>query len=206
MSLRKSLYAFFALAMLCISGQSYAFDLNNLAKDLTGNESVGNLVDGVLSTSDVDVKDLVGTWKSCGPAVVFKSHDILKKAGGAAASAAIVSKLEPYYQKAGLENMTFTVDATGKFTMTLKKGKVTGTITKVENGAFTFNFNAFGKHKIGAVKTYVQKGTKLDVMFDVSKLIDIVSKVGSIAGNSTVDSAIKLLKSYDGLCAGFAFK
>ena len=50
------------------------------------------------------------------------------------------------------------------------------------------------------------KGNKLQLTFDVSKLMKIVNAVASISGSSTIQGLNKLLQSYDGLEAGFELK
>ncbi len=43
----------------------------------------------------------------------------------------------------------------------------------------------------------------LSLTFDVSGLIKIIKTVSQLSGNSTVQSMVQLLESYDGLYAGF---
>ncbi|MDE5836948.1 MAG: DUF4923 family protein, partial [Paramuribaculum sp.] len=86
----KKLLLLFVLALGCsVSLSAQSFDLKGM---------LGSL----LSSDKITVKSLTGTWKYSAPAVTFKSSNLLKKAGGAAASSAIESKLSPYYSKAGL--------------------------------------------------------------------------------------------------------
>ena len=83
--------------------------LQSAAGALTGNQS-GNtnskgtsdilsglqgLVEGVISKSDLTEADLIGSYKYSKPAVAFKSDDLLKKAGGAAAAGVI---LPPFFR------------------------------------------------------------------------------------------------------------
>ena len=126
------------------------------------------------------------------------------KLGGAAGSAAIESKLKPYYQKAGLDNMTLTINADSTFTMKTKMATLKGT---VEYGSdnIVLNFKAFGKIKLGKMEASVSGLTSktLKLTFDVSKLTTILSAVSKVAG-SQVASVTKLLEQYDGIRAGFA--
>lgn len=192
--------------LLNISLQVQAIDLNTILESLSSSNSTENISNNILSTSNIEIKDMVGRWKATGPAVVFKSKDLLKKAGGVAISTTLKNNLAPYYTKAGLDKMIFTVESNGKFTMEIPKGKATGQIVKENNGTFIFKFNVIDKHEIGAIKTYVQKGTSLDIMFDITRLIDIIAQIASYSGNSTVDTALNILKGYDGICAGFSLK
>ena len=82
---------------------------------------------------------------------------------------------------------------------------LTGTIEKnAETGNFIFNFKAFKKIKIGSMEAFiVMNGNKMELTFDVSKLMTIVEKAGSLTGNSTIKGLSTLLQQYDGLTAGF---
>ncbi|MDD2961824.1 MAG: DUF4923 family protein [Muribaculaceae bacterium] len=187
------------------SHNAYAFDLSSLTNAI-GNGTVENIVNGVIGSSDINVADLAGTWKYKAPAIAFESEDILKKAGGVAAATAIENKMAPYYTKAGLANSSITFDSNGNFTLTFKKGKISGTVTKGTNGVFIFNFAALGKVNIGKMNAYVKKGTTLEITFEVTKLVGLLSKIATASGNSTATTAIKLLESYKGIYAGFEFK
>lgn len=182
--------------------------LGKLGGGSGASETIGNLLEGVLSKSDLTVSDLVGTWTSTGPAISFKGDNFLKKAGGAAAAATIETKLKPYYEKFGLTGATFEVDKEGAFTLTVKKMKLKGTIEPSENGekgAFEFKFQAFGKVNLGHITAYVQKTSgKMDVMFDATKLKNIMSAVAQYSNISMAKTVSSLLDSYDGLCVGFA--
>ncbi|MBD5237340.1 MAG: DUF4923 family protein [Bacteroidales bacterium] len=167
--------------------------------------TLGNLLEGVFSSSNIKVADLKGNWISSGPAVAFQGDNFLKKAGGVAASAAIESKLDPYYKQYGLNNATLEIDDQGNFTLTVKKIKLKGTITETgEKGVFNFNFKAFGKIKLGGMKTYIQKTSRsMDVMFDATKMMTLLTTVGKITNLKTVQALTAILNSYDGLCVGF---
>ena len=170
--------------------------------------TIGSIVEGVLSKSDLQVSDLVGNWKSTGPAVTFKSDNLLKKAGGAAVASSIENKLSGYYSKLGLNGAVLTVNKDGTFQLSIKSIKLSGTIELAEGedkGVFLFNFKALGKVNLGKVKTYIQKtSVSMDVMFDASKLLTILQAVGNNV--SSLSSITSLLSSYDGLCVGFAMK
>lgn len=180
---------------------------NLLGGDLGG--TVGNLLEGVFSSSNITVADMAGEWHATGPAVCFQSEDFLKKAGGEAMAAGLESKMAPYYEKYGLNNATLTVDQAGNFSLATKLITLKGTITQkagAQPGVFEFNFTILGK-KIAGVTTYVQKtSTSMDVMFDASKLKSLLAAVGSITNISIVQTFSSLLDSYKGLCIGFNFK
>lgn len=203
------------LAALVMAGsQAQAWDLKEALKGLSnGNtkEALKGALDGVLSTSKLEVSQLVGDWKYSAPAVTFKSENVLKKAGGSAASGVVESKLAPAYKFAGLDKMTLTIAEDGSFTMAIRsiklKGKITPVTDETSKANFIFDFT-IGSKSLRKAEAYVEKSASgnMKVMFDVTKLIQIMETVSKVAKNSTLSSAVSLLKSYDGLCAGFELK
>lgn len=170
-------------------------------------ETLGNLLEGVFSSSNITVQDMQGNWTANGPAVAFQGDNFLKQAGGKAAGAALETKLKPYYTKYGLTGAVLTIDEAGNFQLKIKKLTLKGTVQETaEKGVFEFHFAVAGKINLGKVKTYVQKtSSTMDVMFDASKLITIIDAVAKYSNISVAKTLSSLLSSYDGLCVGFAF-
>lgn len=169
---------------------------------------LGGLVSGLISNSNVSVASMTGTWKYAAPAVCFKSDNLLKKAGGAAAASSIESKLAPYYKIAGVDKLTLTIEADSTFTMQFGRATLSGSLSKDTDDDVVFNFQALGKVSIGSMKAYVSMtgSSEMSLTFDVTKLVTIVKAAGSISGNATVKGVSALLESYDGICAGFKLK
>lgn len=214
-----------ALLLLCLTFQTSAYAEPQDIKDALGkllggdksddssDEKGGGLLDAIggLFGGKVKISDLNGTWKYPGPAVSFKSDNLLKKAGGAAASAVVENKLKPIYKTAGFDQMVFTVSSDSSFTMKVKlvtlKGTISTDVPKGSTATFMFNFKVAGKMSIGKMEAYVTKsGDKINLTFDVTKLMTLLSKAGSLTGNSSLKTLSKLLDSYDGMCAGFELK
>lgn len=169
--------------------------------------ALGGLVDGIFTQSDITVAQMAGTWTATGSAVTFQSDNFLKKAGGSAVAGTIESKLNPYYQKYGLTGSTLVIQSDGSFQLKVKGITLKGTITKLQDGNFQFTFTPFGNVSIGSLKTYVEKTPSgLDVMFDATKLKNLLSTVAGFTGNSLANTAASVLDSYEGLCVGFAYK
>ncbi|MGM9867310.1 MAG: lipocalin-like domain-containing protein [Lepagella sp.] len=173
--------------------------------DLGG--TLGNIIEGVFTSSNIDIADLEGEWTITGPAVSFKSDDFLKNAGGLAAASMIETKIEPYYTKYGLTGAKLVIDTEGNYSLQIKnKYNISGTITRSEGaaqGTFDFNFGLLGK-KVTSLTTYVQKTPKtMDIMFDASKFKTIISAIANISGMSLAKTASSLLNQYEGLCIGF---
>ena len=173
--------------------------------DLGG--TLGNIIEGVFTSSNIDIADLEGEWTITGPAVSFKSDDFLKNAGGLAAASMIETKIEPYYTKYGLTGAKLVIDTEGNYSLQIKnKYNISGTITRSEGaaqGTFDFNFGLLGK-KVTSLTTYVQKTPKtMDIMFDASKFKTIISAIANISGMRLAKTASSLLNQYEGLCIGF---
>ncbi len=165
------------------------------------------LAEGLLTSSKVGEDDLVGNWRYNAPAVTFKSDNLLQKAGGSAASGVIVEKIAPYYEKAGITSLTATFNQDRTFELKVKKITLTGTYALAgdeANGDFVFNFKAVKKLPLGKMNAHVDKvGSKITLTFDASKLIKLVNAVAQVSGRASLQSAAKLLNSYDGLNCGF---
>ncbi len=170
-------------------------------------DAIGGFVQNVTANKNFTVDDLVGTWAYTSPAVTFQSDDALKKIGGAGAAGVVESKLEPYYEKFGLDQMELTVESDHTFTMKVRFASLKGTIEKDDEGMLEFTFSAFGKVKLGTVKASATKSMNtLNLTFDAQRLIAILDKVASVAKVSTLSTLSQLLSSYDGIYMGFKLK
>lgn len=170
-----------------------------------GGNTLGNLLEGVFSSSNITVQDLAGVWTSNGPAVCFQSENMLKKAGGIAAAAMVEKELSPYYSKLGLNGTVITIQTDGTFSMKTKMVTLNGTITQSDKGkgVFDFNFTMLGM-KLATVTTYAEKTSKtLNIMFDASKLTNLLSAISKVVNIKTLSAITKILDMYDGLCIGF---
>ena len=179
-------------------------DLLNQAGEALENGSVTDIIEGVLSTSNLEVKDLAGVWTSTGSAVAFQSEDLLSQAGGVAMASTLESKINPYFTKYGIVGSVITIQTDGSFSMSLKKTTLKGKIVKGENNKFILSFEAFGKNNLGNVNLYIQKtSTSMDLMFDASKLKTILSSIASLSKKGLGNSLNTFLNSYNGICIGF---
>lgn len=184
--------------ILSASLNSHAQNLGNL---------LSGVIEGVFTKSDLTVADIVGEYQAEGPAVTFKSDNLLQKAGGIAGAATIESKLNPYYEQYGLNNMVLTVTEDGGFTMKIKSMNLKGTLTANQGeGTFDFKFNVLGIN-LGAFTAYVEKsGNTLKLMFDATKLKSFISTVAKLTGNTMATTLGSILDSYDGACIGWKMK
>ncbi|MDE5774166.1 MAG: DUF4923 family protein [Muribaculaceae bacterium] len=204
--MKKSFYSFIVIVVLTMVSplMANAFDIKDVLGGSGVGGTVGNLIEGVFTKTNLDVSDMAGVWTVDGSAVTFKSDNLLKKAGGVAAAAAIESKLDPYYKQLGLTGGTLTINNDSTFNLKVKMMSLSGSVSKNSDGTFDFKFKALGKVSLGSIKTYVQKsGSTLEVMFDATKLKKILSTVAGLTGNSIAKTAGSVLDGYDGLCVGF---
>lgn len=183
--------------------------LGDILSGLGGGKSnvgdiLGNVIEGVFTKTNLTLSDIVGEYTAQGPAVTFKSESFLQKAGGIAGAATIESKLKPYYEQYGLNNMQLTIDQDANFTMKIKSLSLKGTVTKNESeGAFDFNFNVMGI-SLGKFTAYIEKsGSNLNLMFDATKLKSLISAIAKFTGNSMASALATILDSYDGACIGW---
>ena len=117
-------------------------------------------------------------------------------------------KLAPYYKTLGLTRTSLTVDAEHNFTMKLGVAQLKGTIEKDdESGNLIFAFNAFGKVSLGKVSAHATKaGSTLNLTFDATRLVQILTKVAGVLNNATLKAVTDLVNSYDGIYMGFKLK
>ena len=201
---------FIAIVMACVAGASaQTFGLGSLLGGILNNSGEGNsLLDGVIQNENIEVKDIAGTWTVSGPAIMFKSDNLLERAGGAAAATAVEEKLYPYYEKMGIDGLKLTITDEGKVTVTFKGGKsFEGTVEKGETeGEMIFSFNKLAKDsKFGKVTTYVTKATTMSIMLDISKLQPLLSEVAEKVNIGSLSTITSLLESYDGIYGGLRF-
>ncbi len=213
------------MAVTLTAGPAYSWDIkgavnkitNTVTKtddknkdDKSSTPGIGDLISGVASAfgigDEFQFEQLVGTWKYNKPAVQFKSDNLLMKAGGTAASSMVVEKLEPYYKMAGCDNMTLEIAADSTFSMTLKLGKIEGHISQSEDGKqIFFHFEVFKKINLGTMEAFITKknNNEMEITYDVSGLVELLEKVGSMTQKSSINTVTDLLKQYDGITAGF---
>lgn len=208
-----------AIALFAV-GCAQAQDLKDILGKMTKRDSASasstaskaggifGAINKLTGNDKVDYSDLVGSWAYESPAVSFKSDNLMKNAGGIAASKAVESKIEPYFQKAGITqlNVTFAEDST--FVMQVKRVKLQGTVEKKGKENFVFHFKAIGKVNVGQMTAYIteEEPGKISLTFDASRLISLVDKIAQISGNTSMKAASSLLNGYDGMTVGFALK
>ncbi len=211
-------FYFSLLSLMLVLVANAQFNLGNILNGLGGNsggessvtDAISGIVGNLLSSDKLSLSEITGSWTYSEPAVCFKSENLLQKAGGAAVASTIKDKLSPYYKITGLDNIQLTINSDSTFVMKVRKITLQGSVHIINDSEsqsnLEFDFSALGKINLGRINAYVvinKVNNSMDLMFDVTKLITIAEKVSVIAKSSAITSAVNLLKSYDGICAGF---
>ena len=154
---------------------------------------------------------LVGTWNYSAPGVKFEGNDLLSQLGGSALEGTVKSQLDKVYQtvgiKSGAGSVTFGKD--GAFSTQMGNYKLSGTYTfdpSTHVAAMKFAKEKLGKEKLdlGEVPGHVSlSGTKMILVFPVSKLIEIIKSYGSKI--SSMETIVALLEQYKNVYIGFEF-
>ena len=196
--------------MLCITFVNVckADSLKDLFGKISGDD-ISNVLGNIISKDSLTIKDLSGEWETTGPAVVFKSDEILGKAGGAAASATAEKKLKPHFTKLGLENSSMTIDKDGNVEFLISGKSIKGTLKPNSDDSFSLKL---GRSKITSklgkerdITVYFRKsGKTLSMASDVKKMLEIVKKVGSFS--SSVEKLANMLDQYEQICIGLKFE
>jgi hypothetical protein len=184
---------------------------SNVAKSATTNKKgdnsnsltsgVQNILEDILGSSTLSAADLNGEWKYNSVACVFKSENLLEKAGGSLASSTVESKINESIKKLGFTgkefSITFKADKTfiisikgkeigGKYTLNLKEKKIT--LSYLNKFDFTANIAKNGKN--------------ISILYDADKFFEFVTSITSTSSNASIASLSKMLKKYDGLMIG----
>lgn len=166
--------------------------------------ALGGFLNNVLANNNFTIEDLQGTWEYSGPAVSFESSNVLQNIGGAAGATALENQLEPYYRRLGFNRTSLEVDAEHNFTLKLGLVQLKGKVEKSDDDRLVFNFSAFGRVPLGKVTANATKsGNTLNLTFDATRFINLLSKVAGAVNNTTLSTLTNLLNSYDGVFIGF---
>lgn len=208
------------MALALTFGQAGAFDLKDLfGKSNTTTESsaddnsdgilgaLGSFIGNMTANKNFTVDDIAGQWSYSSPAVSFKSENALKNVGGAAAATAVENKLAPYYKTLGFMRTTLTIAKDHTFTMKMGIIPLKGTVEKTEDGRLEFTFTGITGRSIGKVDAVATKsGSTLNLTFDATKFINILTSVAGKLNISTLNTLASLLNGYDGIYMGFRLK
>ncbi len=210
----KKIIALVAVFAMMCAAPSYAFDFSKVlgggkSSDNGGGSGLGSLLNGLaselLSTSDFQLSDIVGTWKYEAPAVSLEGSNVLQNLGGAAATSVIENKLTPYYEKCQLTKLKITINEDSTFVMNTGLYNAKGTVHYTQEEGLVFNFKVLMSINVGKIKAQASKfgNDELTLTFDVSKLQGVLEKVAEVLKNDTAKQLSSMLSSYEGVYAGF---
>lgn len=149
---------------------------------------------------------LVGTWNYVGPDCQLKGDDLLKNIGGDAAGVEVEKKLEPIYEKAGLNTIQYTFNEDKTCSYTIKGKKVEGTY-EFNKEAKTVTIKA-GKLGIKTTAHIVTLGNNMSFVFDADKILSVVKTITGVTSklNTSAAALNKLTEQFDGMMLGFELK
>jgi hypothetical protein len=164
---------------------------------------LGKVVSSVTGTSTT--VDLTGTWTYTGSAVEFESTNLLKQAGGTVAASALKKKLDTQLSKVGIKSgkVTYTFNSDNTFTSTVGSRSFSGTYS-YDTSSKKLTLTYAGLASYTATVNY--STTQMELLFDSSKMLSIVSALGSSSSNSTLSTISSLAGSYDGMKTGLTLK
>ncbi|MBO5706937.1 MAG: DUF4923 family protein [Bacteroidaceae bacterium] len=234
--MKKTLFILMAMFALCTT-QSHAQNILDLLKGLSSKQTesqpdstkstnntlseLGDFVAGLLGQGKINGYNLIGTWSYTEPAVVFESENMLTNVGGVAAGKAAQKKLQTYLDKigftAGKVKITFKEDSTGTVTYGTKDIPFKWSI---QDSDLTINLagNSLSKYtsslnlsKFTSFKMNCKLGIgSMQLSFKADKLLDFISKILSIAGNSsnnsTINTIVSLANNVDGMYLGLTLE
>ena len=186
------------IALLC--AVSVQADAQSWKDILTG--AVKQVVGDKVTTE----ASLVGTWNYVGPDCQLKGDDLLKNIGGDAAGVEVEKKLEPIYEKAGLNTIQYTFNEDKTCSYTIKGKKVEGTY-EFNQEAKTVTIKA-GKLGIKTTAHIVTLGSNMSFVFDADKIFSVVKTITGVTSklNTSAAALNKLTEQFDGMMLGFELK
>lgn len=185
--------ALFCMVAVHADAQSLKDILSGVAKTVIGDKA----------TTEAS---LIGTWVYVGPDCQLKGDDLLKNIGGDAAGAEVEKKMQPIYEKAGLNTIQYTFNEDKTCSYTIKGKKVEGTY-EFDAEAKTVTIKA-GRLGIKTTANIVTLGDNMSFVFDADKILSVVKTITGAASkiNSSASAISKLTEQFDGMMIGFELK
>ena len=217
----KKIFLFAAVAALMMTSCGTNGSLSQvgsavLTDVLTGGQTgattttnTGNAVNTVLQSvlgmtgTKVSKQSLIGTWKYSQPGCAFTSEKLLAQAGGEIVASNVKTKLQPTYQKVGINasNTQVTFNQDGTFSAKIAGKAWSGTYKYDENtckitmSGLLLNVNCYAKQNVNGI----------GLLFEGKKLLSMIQTMSALSGgqNATLNTIGDVASSYDGLRVGF---
>ena len=163
---------------------------------------ISNLLGSILGNSTLSQQSIIGTWNYKGADCVFKTENLLLKAGGEVAATKVEEKVNAALTKLGItgNQITFTFNADYTYTATIKGRTIQGTYTlDLENKKMTLTY----LNGVGTITPQIAlTGNTLSLLYDADKLLKFLTTISAVSNNSTLTTLNTLLQSYDGMLIG----
>ena len=168
-------------------------------------DALGNILASVLGGSSKPTQQqLIGTWKYSQPGCAFTSDKLLAQAGGEVVASQVKAKLQPTFQKLGVNssNTFVTLNQDMTFAASFAGKSFSGTYTYNEANqqlslkGMLLNINCYAKRNADGIA----------LLFESSKLLTMLQTLSALSGNSSLQTVGEIAKSYDGMRIGFDFR
>lgn len=201
--MKKHLIAIAALALFATAPLSAQSGLGSLLKNITGNETVKNVLENVTGISLN--ASIVGTWDFNGSAIALTSEETAANLAATAAASTLAQQIDPYLAKIGIVPGAFQMVFNADETMAVIYGgkEYAGTYTIKGNDISIVFAKGAKLPKISGNASVTDKDLK--ILFKANSLLKFVKKLtATVAGsNQTVATINSLLKNYSGMKLGF---
>ena len=166
---------------------------------------LGSVFQNLIGTAKVKSSSLKGEWTYESPAVVFESSNLLKKAGGSLVTNTMEKTLQKYLAKIGFEEGKVDISFDGDSTYTMSVGSRNSTgIYTVQDNEITLKSKGLLSRPVTA--NLALKGNEMQITFRADKLLDFLTNITKMTGNSTLNMIGNIASGYDGMQLGFQLK
>ncbi len=201
--MKKHLIAIAALALFATAPLSAQSGLGSLLKNITGNETVKNVLENVTGISLN--ASIIGNWDFKGSAIALTSEDVTANVAAAAASNTLAAQIDPYLEKIGIKAGAFKMAFAADSSFAVAYGD------KIYSGTYTINGSditmTFAKGvklpKISGTASVTNDGMK--ILFKANSLLKFLKKLtaATAGSNQTIATINSLIKNYSGMKLGF---
>lgn len=201
--MKKHLIAIAAIALFATAPLSAQSGLGSLLKNITGNETVKNVLENVTGISLNS--SIIGNWDFKGSAIALTSEDVTANVAAAAASNTLASQIDPYLEKIGIKAGAFKMAFAADSSFAVAYGE------KIYSGTYSINGSditmTFAKGvklpKISGTASVTNDGLK--ILFKANSLLKFLKKLTSATAgsNQTIATINSLIKNYSGMKLGF---
>lgn len=198
MIMKRIIVLFFALFTIsAASAQTFIGLVKDAATEVVDKVTGGKVTEIMLN----------GTWEYDSPSVRFvKDGDILASAASTLVTEGLESRLTKAYSYIGIKEdaASFTFNDDDTFTAVLGKRTLNGTYT-YDSATHQLVLEFSSILKLGKLNGYAYiDGEELDLVFDCTKFMNFLTKLGS--KSSLLKGVTAITDKYDSMMVGFEFE